>query len=76
MDSTPDRGEQEAAVVIGGVAERGRVPFQPHPLGLERRFGHAQHQHARSLQSPLDRRDDVLATVDARAVKPHAKARR
>ena len=69
---TPQRGgdlaivqpqRQEAAVVIAGIAERGRVPFQPHPLGLERGFGHAQHQHARPLQSLLDRRDDVLATV-------------
>lgn len=81
---TPQRGgdlaivhpqRQEAAVVIGGIAERGRVPFKPHPLGLERGFGYAQHQHARPLQSLLDRRDDVLATVDVRAVKPHAKAR-
>jgi hypothetical protein len=70
---TPQRGgdlaivqpqRQEAAVVIGGIAERGRVPFQPHPLGLERRFGHSQHQHARPLQSLLDRRDDVFAIDD------------
>ena len=61
--------------MIAGIAECGRVPFQPHPLGLERSFGHAQHQHARPLQSLLDCRDDVLATVDVRAVEPDVKAR-